>query len=69
MSAKEVLSIEDACEYLKVAKVTLYKYVRVGSVPAFKMGSRWKFYKESLDDWLKSRVEEDTSARSKKRRA
>lgn len=60
----EVLNVEEACKYLKIAKVTLYKYIRKGQIPAFKMGRVWRFHKESLDNWVKSRVVEDTHARS-----
>lgn len=62
----EVLNADEACQYLKIAKVTLYKYIRKGRIPAFKMGRVWKFHKESLDNWVKGRVQEDTQARSEK---
>lgn len=62
----EVLSFEEACQFLKLAKPTLYNYVRRGDVPAFKMGRVWKFHKESLDQWLKEKVKEDTKTRSQK---
>jgi len=31
---------------------TLYKYVSENSVPAFKLGNRWKFKKTVLDAWM-----------------
>lgn len=62
----EVLNITEACEYLRIAKPTLYKYIRKGEVPAFKMGSVWKFHKESLETWVKERVQKDTNALIKK---
>jgi excisionase family DNA binding protein len=62
----EVLSFEEACQFLKLSKPTLYNYVRRGDVPAFKMGRVWKFHRESLDDWLKKCVSEDTKIRSQK---
>lgn len=62
----EVLDLEGACEFLKIAKPTLYKYVRTGQIPAFKVGRIWRFHKESLDTWVRGRVSEDTQARSKK---
>ena len=65
----EVLSLEEACQFLKLAKPTLYKYARVGDVPAFKMGRVWKFHRESLDQWMRARVQEDTQARSSKRQS
>ena len=62
----EVLNVDEACKYLKIAKVTLYKYIRRGEIPAFKMGRVWRFHRESLDNWIKNRVQEDTQARSER---
>lgn len=60
---KDVLSVEDACMYLKLAKPTLYKFARSGTVPAFKIGSVWRFHKESLDQWMRDRMTESTAER------
>lgn len=60
----EIFNTDEACEYLKIARVTLYKYVREGTLPAFKMGKIWKFHKSSIDKWVEGRVKEDTQARS-----
>lgn len=64
----EVLDMEGACEFLKIAKPTLYKYIRTGQIPAFKVGRIWRFHRESLDLWVKGRINEDTNARSNKGR-
>lgn len=60
---QEVLSFQEACDVLKVAKPTLYGYVRKGEIPAFKLGRSWKFHKESLDTWVLKRIEEQTRER------
>ena len=62
----EVLNLEEACQYLRIAKPTLYKYIRKGQIPAFKMGRVWRFHKESLEQWVKNRVQTDTKALSEK---
>lgn len=62
----EVLNIEEACKFLKVAKPTLYNYVRAGKVPCFKLGRVWRFHKEALDTWVRSCVSQETEARSGK---
>lgn len=64
----EVLDMEGACEFLKIAKPTLYKHIRTGQIPAFKVGRMWRFHRESLDSWVKGRISEDTHARSTKAR-
>ena len=62
----EVLNMEEACKFLRVAKPTLYKYIRTGQVPAYKMGRVWRFHKEMLEVWVKAQVQKDTEARSAK---
>lgn len=61
-----ILEVDEACKYLKMSKVTLYRHARNGVIPAFKVGGAWKFNKSSLDDWIHQRVKEDTAARSLK---
>ncbi len=55
MAAKpsDVLTIEELSKYLKIPKSTLYKLVREGKMPSQKIGRHWRFYKESIDQWLK----------------
>jgi excisionase family DNA binding protein len=60
----EILTADEACKYLRVAKPTLYRYVRSGQLPGFKMGKIWKFHKEIIDKWIQDRVKVDTEARS-----
>ena len=52
-----VLTIEDLAVYLKIPKSTLYKLVRVGTVPCQKIGRHWRFHKEGIDEWLKQNPE------------
>ena len=54
---KEVMNIRDASQYLGISPDTLYKYVSLERIPAFKLGNRWRFKKTVLDEWmeLKSR--------------
>lgn len=60
----EVLNADDACTYLQLSKVGLYKLVRKGQIPGFKLGAVWRFHKESLDKWIQERIQEDTASRS-----
>ena len=61
-----ILEVDEACKYLKMSKVTLYRHARNGVIPAFKVGGSWKFNKSSLEDRIQQRVKEDTAARSLK---
>ena len=52
-----ILTTKELAEYLKLTEVTIYKYVNEGKIPGFKIGSRWRFDKDQIDDLLKN--EED----------
>lgn len=53
----EVISIRDACRILNVHRNTLYKLIREGEIPAFRLirGGRWRFFRQDLKDWLQVR--------------
>jgi len=48
-NADEVLTIHELSDYLKVPVSTLYKLVRNGSIPSFKVGRHWRFRKDAID--------------------
>ena len=50
--SREVMNLRQASQYLGVSADTLYRYICDGLVPAFKLGSRWKFRKSVLDRWM-----------------
>jgi len=47
-----ILTAEEAAEYLKMALSTLYRYMRTGQVPCFKVGNQWRFKRSVLDQWM-----------------
>ena len=49
---REVMDIRQASDYLGISPDTLYKYASEGSVPAFKLGNRWRFKRSRLDEWM-----------------
>ena len=49
---KEVMNIREASQYLGISPDTLYKYVSLEQIPAFKLGNRWRFKKTVLDEWM-----------------
>lgn len=48
------LSLEEAAEYLKMGKTSLYAAAREERLPAQKVGKKWVFEKNQLDTWLRS---------------
>ena len=54
----KLLTAKELAKYLKLTEVTIYKYVNEGNIPGFKIGSRWRFDKDQIDELMKSGGEE-----------
>jgi len=68
-SLKEVMTLREASQYLGISPDTLYKYLGEKSIPAFKLGNRWRFKKDLLDRWMEKksdRTEFAVESRSKR---
>jgi excisionase family DNA binding protein len=52
-----IMTIDALAEYLKISRSTLYKLVQDGKLPGQKVGKRWRFHKEAIDEWLKQHPE------------
>jgi excisionase family DNA binding protein len=48
-----VLTVKDLCLYLRVHPSTLYRLLKAAQLPAFKVGSHWRFNVEEIDRWLR----------------
>lgn len=44
----EVYTLEEAAEYLKVSYGTVLRWAKQGTLPAFKIGRRWRVYGRDL---------------------
>ena len=49
----QILTTKELAEYLKLTEVTIYKYANEGRIPGFKVGSRWRFDKDQIDELLR----------------
>lgn len=45
----------ELAKYLKCHPTTVQKYAIKGLLPAYKVGNRWKFDKNEIKNWLKSK--------------
>lgn len=48
------LSLEETAIYLSMGKTALYALAREGRIPAKKIGKKWLFEKDGLDQWARS---------------
>ena len=50
----KLITAKELAKYLQLTEVTIYKYVSEGKIPGKKVGSRWRFEKEKIDDLIKN---------------
>ena len=56
-----VLTIEELSEYLKVSKEKIYRMLQSNEIPAFKIGSQWRFKLSEIEKWIDSHMINTTS--------
>ena len=49
---RRVLTIPEVSEYLRVSRQTIYRMLRRGDIPAFRIGGDWRFNIEDLEHWI-----------------
>jgi excisionase family DNA binding protein len=49
---KRVLTIGEVAEMLRVHPTTIYRLVKRGELPGFKVGGNWRINSDALDAWL-----------------
>jgi excisionase family DNA binding protein len=46
------MTVGEVSEYLRVHRATIYKLLKRGGIPAFRIGTDWRFNSETIDRWL-----------------
>lgn len=52
---QEVLTVEQAADYLQMNKVTLYRYIRDGQLPAARLGKVYRLLRRDVEAFLEAR--------------
>jgi len=48
----EIMTIKQVAEYLKVSPRSIYKLVKDGSIPTFRIMNMWRFERSKIDLWI-----------------
>ncbi len=46
------MTLEEVAEYLRVHPSTVYRLLKKHRIPAFKVGSDWRFNLSSIEPWV-----------------
>ena len=57
--AQRVMAVQDVSVYLRVHPSTVYRLLKRNGLPAFRVGSDWRFNVEAIDRW-RSQMEAGT---------
>jgi len=47
-----IMTPYEVADYLRIHYTTLYKMIRRGEIPVFKMGSDYRFRRDELEKWI-----------------
>ena len=53
---KKLLDVDDLAKYLKLEKQTIYNWLNQRKISGIKIGGVWRFDRQEIDKWLKSRI-------------
>jgi excisionase family DNA binding protein len=62
-SSEEIMNITELSEHLRVHPTTIYRLLREGRIPGFRVGSAWRFNRRAIEIWEKA-VAEPISGKS-----
>jgi excisionase family DNA binding protein len=53
-----LMNVNELAAYLKVHTATIYRLLKRGELPAFKIGYDWRFEKDAIDNWRRKQEED-----------
>lgn len=54
--SREIMTAKEVADYLNLHRLTVHRYAREGKIPAFKIGTDWRFHKKYIERWIKEKV-------------
>ena len=55
-SSEEILTITELSAHLRVHPTTIYRLLREGRIPGFRVGSAWRFSRAAIEVWEHGQV-------------
>src|ERR1700693_1424473 len=52
-----ILTLSELSRYLQIHRTTIYRMLREGRLPGFRIGSDWRFSLEAIEQWLRDEME------------
>ncbi|MGH2372166.1 MAG: helix-turn-helix domain-containing protein [bacterium] len=52
MAQPTILTVQEVAAYLRLHAVTVYRMAQNGELPAFRVGRRWRFRRDQIEQWV-----------------
>ena len=52
----KILTVDELSEYLHVHRTTIYRLLKEGKLPGFRVGSDWRFNTEEIEWWQRDQM-------------
>ena len=57
----QIMTVKDVASYLKLNERTVYRMATAATMPAFKVGTSWRFRKDEIDTWIEQQHNQNKS--------
>lgn len=54
-TAHDILTIDQAAEYLQLSRATIYRLIKNGEIPVKRIGERYRFSRRKLLGWIEGK--------------
>lgn len=52
MNDSPAITVREVAAYLNVDEKTVYRLIKRGHLPGFKVAGAWRFKKQDIDEWI-----------------
>jgi len=64
----QIFTIKELSEHLRVHPTTIYRLLRQGRLPGFRVGSNWRFSREAIELWEREQAGRAATSPPRRRR-
>jgi excisionase family DNA binding protein len=50
--AEEIMTVPTLALFLRCTQTTIYRLLKTKQLPAFRLGSDWRFFRSDVDEWI-----------------
>src|SRR5579883_3180532 len=54
VGTETVMTLHEVAQFLRCHESTVYRLTKRGQIPAFRLGSEWRFLRSKIEQWISS---------------